>query len=163
MAYGKKFKWQNPNVKSNPKPQCQNVFQNDQIFICKYSGSGFSAASDRWSGQFDRKRDSSVVESHTRVQGCFCFHQLTLNREPWNFEPLNGYVFFSIWNLGFDLCHSNAFYLHIWTLLGVVVDSYDGDFSWFSSMICFKMKVLYYVKYKLSSFIKIYISLCASL
>ena len=29
-------------------------------------GSGFSAASDRRSGQFDRKRDSSVAESHTR-------------------------------------------------------------------------------------------------
>ena len=29
---------------------------------------GFSAASDRRSGQFDRKRDSSVAESHTRVQ-----------------------------------------------------------------------------------------------
>jgi hypothetical protein len=29
---------------------------------------GFSAASDRRSGQFDRKRDSSVVESHTRVK-----------------------------------------------------------------------------------------------
>ena len=28
-----KFKWQNPNIKSNPKPQCQNVFQNDQLFI----------------------------------------------------------------------------------------------------------------------------------
>ena len=28
----------------------------------------FSAASDRRSGQFDRKRDSSVAESHTRVQ-----------------------------------------------------------------------------------------------
>jgi hypothetical protein len=28
----------------------------------------FSAASDRRNGQFDRKRDSSVAESHTRVQ-----------------------------------------------------------------------------------------------
>ena len=31
-------------------------------------GSTFSAASDRRSGQFDRKRDSSVAESHTRVK-----------------------------------------------------------------------------------------------
>jgi hypothetical protein len=31
----------------------------------------FSAASDRRSGQFDRKRDSSVAESDTRVQGYF--------------------------------------------------------------------------------------------
>ena len=33
MPIGIKFKWQNPNVKSNPKPQCQNVFQNDQLLI----------------------------------------------------------------------------------------------------------------------------------
>jgi len=38
------------------------------------------------------------------------------------------HMFFSIchlsfiWNLGFDLCHSNSFYFHIWTLLGVVID-----------------------------------------
>ena len=32
-------------------------------------GSTFSAASDRRSGQFDRKRDYSVAESHTRVRG----------------------------------------------------------------------------------------------
>jgi hypothetical protein len=31
-------------------------------------GSTFSAASDRRSGQFDRKRDSSVAESDTRVR-----------------------------------------------------------------------------------------------
>ena len=31
-------------------------------------GSTFSAASDRRSGQFDRKKDSSVAESHTRVR-----------------------------------------------------------------------------------------------
>jgi hypothetical protein len=30
-------------------------------------GSGFSAASDLKSGQFDQKTDSSVVESDTRV------------------------------------------------------------------------------------------------
>ena len=37
-------------------------------------GSPFSAASDRRSGQFDRKRDFSVAESHTRVP----FFSLTL-------------------------------------------------------------------------------------
>ena len=34
--------------------------------IVLYSGSKFSAASGRRNGQFDRKRDSSVAESHTR-------------------------------------------------------------------------------------------------
>ena len=34
----------------------------------QFQGSTFSAASDRRSGQFDRKRESSVAESHTRVQ-----------------------------------------------------------------------------------------------
>ena len=144
MPYEIKFKWQNPNVKSNPKPQCQNVFQNDQLFTCKYSG---------W--QF-------------KVQGCFSFHQLNVNpwprpgfplllrRNPWRRiqcdcfknayqvappDPVKvsgrggqawtielwtrcSYIFFSIchltfiWNLSFDLCHLNLFYLHLWTLLG---------------------------------------------
>ena len=44
-------------------------------------GSQCSAGCDRRSGQFDQKRAHSVAESHTRVQGCFSFHQLTLN--PW--------------------------------------------------------------------------------
>ena len=34
----------------------------------KVQGSTFSTASDRRSGQFDRKRDSSVAESDTRVK-----------------------------------------------------------------------------------------------
>jgi len=33
MSYGIKLKWQNPNVKSNPKLQFQNVFLKDQLFI----------------------------------------------------------------------------------------------------------------------------------
>ena len=44
MSYWMKFKWQNPNVKSNPKPQCQNVFQNDQLFFSNCSSSPLKAA-----------------------------------------------------------------------------------------------------------------------
>ena len=45
--------------KEAPKKQCNGS---------QVQGSTFSAASDRRSGQFDRKRDSSVAESHTRVR-----------------------------------------------------------------------------------------------
>ena len=45
MSYGIKFKCQNPNVKSNPKPQCQNAFQNGQFFIfyplCIFTSIGY--------------------------------------------------------------------------------------------------------------------------
>ena len=51
-------------------------------------------------------------------------------------------------HLGFDLCHPTSFYLHIWTILGVVVDSrsekytYPGLYNLFF-MIKFILKLWY--------------------
>ncbi len=51
------------------------------------------------------KKVTLALPSHIRMfRVGFIFHQLTLNREPLNFEP--EYIFLSI-------CHSNSFYLHI--------------------------------------------------